>query len=86
MFIITSNQKNANKNNFETSTYEWKIKVQQRYTIEDYPTIKKNEIMKLSGNWRELENIALSEITQTQADKCHTFSIHLRLPAQTLQI
>jgi hypothetical protein len=42
--------------------------------------------MKLSGNWRELENIALSEITQTQADKCHTFSIHLRLPAQTLQI
>lgn len=31
--------------------------------------------MKLTGKWIELENEKLSEITQTQKDKCHEFSL-----------
>ena len=30
--------------------------------------IKKEDIMSFAGNWMELENIILSEITQTQKD------------------
>ena len=31
---------------------------------------KKNDFLKFAGNWMDLENIILSEITQTQKDKC----------------
>ena len=34
----------------------------------------KNEIMKISGKWMELETIILSEITQTQKGRCCIFS------------
>jgi hypothetical protein len=33
-----------------------------------YSAIKNNDFMKFSGKWMELENIILSEITQTQKD------------------
>jgi hypothetical protein len=39
------------------------------YTMEYYSAIKNNELMKLLGKWMELENIILSEVTQSQKNK-----------------
>jgi hypothetical protein len=36
------------------------------YTMEYYLAIKNNEFMKFLGKWMELENIILSEVTQSQ--------------------
>ena len=36
------------------------------YTMEYSSTIRNNEFMKFLGKWMELENIILSEVTQTQ--------------------
>jgi hypothetical protein len=36
------------------------------YTMEYYSAIKNNEFMKFLGKWIELENIILSEVTQSQ--------------------
>ena len=33
-----------------------------------YSTMKNNDLMKFAGKWMELENIILSEVTQTQED------------------
>jgi hypothetical protein len=38
------------------------------YTMEYYSAIKKEEILSFAGKWMELENIILSEVTQTQKD------------------
>ena len=35
------------------------------YTIEYYSTIKNNDILNFAWKWTELENIILSEVTQT---------------------
>jgi hypothetical protein len=34
--------------------------------MEYYSPIKKNELMKFLGQWLELENIIMSEVTQSQ--------------------
>ena len=36
------------------------------YTIEYYSAIKKRDIVSFAGKWMELENISLSDVTQTQ--------------------
>ena len=36
------------------------------YTMEYYLAIKNSDFMKFTGNWMELENIILSEVTQSQ--------------------
>jgi hypothetical protein len=36
------------------------------YTMENYSAIKNNESMKFLGKWMEVENIILSEETQSQ--------------------
>jgi hypothetical protein len=36
------------------------------YTMEYYSAIKNFEFMKFLGKWMELENIILSEVTQSQ--------------------
>ena len=36
------------------------------YTMEYYSAIKINDLMKFLGKWMELENIILSEVTQSQ--------------------
>ena len=36
------------------------------YTMVYYTVIKNNEFMKFLGKWMELENIILSEVTQSQ--------------------
>ena len=48
------------------STEEWIQKMQYIYTVEYYLGIKKNEFMKLLGKWMDLEDIILSEVTQSQ--------------------
>ena len=45
------------------------------YTVEYYSASKNNDIMKFAGKWMELENIILSEETQTQKDKHFMFSV-----------
>jgi hypothetical protein len=51
------------------STEEWIQKMWYIYTIEHYSAIKNEDIMNFSGKWIELENIMLSEVTQTNTDK-----------------
>lgn len=41
------------------------------HTMQQYFSIKKNEILPFATTWMELEGIILSEITQTEKDKCH---------------
>ena len=51
------------------STDEWITALWDIYTMEFYAVIKKNEIMSFAGKWMELENIMLSEISQSQKVK-----------------
>ena len=48
------------------STEELIQKMWYIYTMEYYSAIKDNEFMKFLGKWLELENIILSEVTQSQ--------------------
>ena len=48
------------------STEEWIQKMWYIHTMEYYSTIKNKELMKFLGKWIELENIILSEVTQSQ--------------------
>ena len=43
--------------------------------MEYYIAEKKNDILKFAGKWMELENIILSEVTQTQKDNSHMYSL-----------
>ena len=38
------------------------------YAMEYYSAIKNKDILSFSGKWMELENIILSEVTQTQLE------------------
>lgn len=51
------------------SMKEWMKKLEDFYTVEYYSVIKRNEILLLSAAWLELEDITLSEISQTQKDR-----------------
>jgi hypothetical protein len=45
------------------STEQW---IQNIYTMEYYSAIKNNEFMKFLGKWMHLEDVILSEVTQSQ--------------------
>ena len=47
------------------STEEWI----QKYVVRVYSAIKNDEFMKFLGKWIELENITLSEVTQSQKNR-----------------
>jgi hypothetical protein len=51
-------------------TDEWIKIMWYLYTMEFYSAMKKNEIL-----WMELEDIILSEVSQTQKTKNHMFSL-----------
>ena len=40
-----------------------------------YTAEKNNDILKSPGKWMDLENIILSEVTQTQKDNYHMYSL-----------
>ena len=42
--------------------------------MEYYTAEKNNDILKSADKWMELENIILSEATQTQKDNYHMYS------------
>ena len=56
------------------STDEW-IKMWYMYTMEYYSVIKKNEILPFAATWMKLENIMLSEISQTEKEKYYMISL-----------
>jgi hypothetical protein len=43
--------------------------------MEYYSAIKNNNVMKFAGKWIELENIILSEVSQTQKNKHGLYSL-----------
>ena len=45
--------------------------------MEYYTAEKNNDILKFAGKHMELENIILSEVTETQKDKYHMYSLIL---------
>ena len=57
------------------STNEWITKLWEIYTMEFYSAIKKDNIMSFTGKWMELENIKLSEISQSQKVRNPMFSL-----------
>ena len=44
------------------------------YTMEYYTAEKNKDSLNFAGKWMELENIILSEVTQTQKDNYHMYS------------
>ena len=53
---------------------EWIKKMWYTYTMEYYSAIKKNEILPLATTWIKLEDIILSEISESGKDKNHHFT------------
>jgi hypothetical protein len=43
--------------------------------MEFYSVISKNETMWFEGQWIQLEDVMLSEVSQAQKDKGHMFSL-----------
>ena len=72
LFIIARNWKQPRC----PSTEEWIQKMWFIYTMEYYSAIKNEDILSFAGKWMELENIILSEVTQTQKDM---HSVHSQL-------
>jgi hypothetical protein len=56
------------------TTDKWIKKMWYLYTMEFYLAMKKNEILSFAIKWMELENIILSEVSQTQMTKNCMFS------------
>jgi hypothetical protein len=56
-------------------TGEWIQKMWFIYTMEYYLAIKNEHILSFAGKWMELENIILSEVTQTQRDMYGMYSL-----------
>ena len=57
------------------SVEEWKKKMWYIYTTEYYSAIKSNEIMPFAATWMDLEIVILSEVSQTEKDKCYMISL-----------
>ena len=57
------------------SVDEWIKQLWDIYTREDYSAIKKKKILPFATASRVLENIMLSEISQSEKDKCHMISL-----------
>jgi hypothetical protein len=64
LFVIAGSWKQSR---FPTKE-KWIQKIWFIYTMEYYSAIKNENILNYAGKWMELENIILSEVTQTQKD------------------
>ena len=45
------------------------------HTMEYYLAMRKNEILPFAATWMELESVMLSEISQSEKDRYHMFSL-----------
>ena len=63
-------------------TDKWIKKMQYMYTV-DYYSATKNEIVPFAMMWMELEDIMLSEISQSGKDNCHMISLMWNLRNKT---
>ena len=50
------------------------------YTVEYYSATRKKEILSFMSTWMNLEGIMLSEINQTEEDKCCMVSLIHGIP------
>jgi hypothetical protein len=57
------------------STEEWTQKIWYIYTRKYYSAIKNNDFMKFLGKWMDLEDIILSEVTQSQKNSYDMYSL-----------
>ena len=58
-------------------TDDWIRKRWYISTMKYYSAIKKNEIMRFTATWMELETLILSEVSQKEKDKYHMISLIL---------
>jgi hypothetical protein len=56
-------------------TEEWIQKMWSIYTMEYYSAVKNKDILSFAGKWMELNNIILSEVTQTQKEMHGMYSL-----------
>jgi hypothetical protein len=71
LFIIARNWKEPRC----PSTEEWIQKMWYVYKMEYYVAIKTNEFMKFFDKWMDLEDIILSEVTQSQKNTHDMYSL-----------
>ena len=57
------------------SVDEWIKQIKNIYTMKFYLAIKKKKILPFATVWMDLENIILSEISQSEKDKYHIISL-----------
>jgi hypothetical protein len=57
------------------TTEEWKQKMWFIYTMKYHSAVKNEDIMNFAGKGMELENIILSEVTQTQKGMHSMYSL-----------
>ena len=60
------------------STAEW-IKICFIYTLNGILVLKKSETMPSAATWMDLEMIILSQVSQTEKDKCHVILLICRM-------
>ena len=53
---------------------DWVKKMWYMYTMEYYSAIRKDKILPFATTWTDLENIILSEISQSEKAKKHMIS------------
>jgi hypothetical protein len=54
---------------------KWKQKMCSLYTMEYYTAIKNEDTINFTGKWMKLENMILSEVTQTHKDMHGMYSL-----------
>ena len=77
LFIIPRNWKEPRF----PSTEKWIKKRWYIYTRKYYSAAKNNDIMKFAGKWMDLENIFLSEVTQSQKTTHGKYSLISGIPS-----
>ena len=71
LFVIARTRKQSKY----PSIKKWIRKMWYFYTMEYYTAAKNNDSLNFAGKWMELESIILNEVTQTQKDKYHMYSL-----------
>jgi hypothetical protein len=66
-------------------TEDWIQKMWYIYTMEYYSVIKNSEVMKFLGKWMKIENIILSEVTQSLKNIHGIYSLTRGYLAQILE-